>query len=364
MRPQFAFAVLHVLLILGASLASGHAHSSGPERDVVVTSGKWALLVGTEAYDDPTIIDLRFADDDAKAMGKTLIDSGDWAPDHVVVMTPDQDNPVLHPTNANIRAQLARLAQIEHADTVLFYFSGHGAAVGEGHDMVNLLFPQDARWDSPVDTALPLPWLLQRLRQIDAPRLYVVLDSCRSEIVEGTKAPAQAWDLDALVVPQGVQVLFSTRPGQKSCEDERVGLGSMTRYLVEGLQGDADGATGNAPDNWVDTGEVYARMVDRMSQTVTPCGVQVPTRAGEWDHEFNLLRTRRPPTADEPCAASNERLRLQIEIALDAYIRGDGDGFRRASTIAACRLRGLTERISKDNAANWHLLEAVRSLHY
>jgi hypothetical protein len=103
----------------------------------------YAIVVGSNSG-GPGQTDLRYAEDDARRVGKLLTDLGGYQADHVDI--------VVHPTPDQLRARIAKLAdklaadeQAGRATRVLFYYSGHAKA-----SAVNL-----------VSDELPLPVLRQ-----------------------------------------------------------------------------------------------------------------------------------------------------------------------------------------------------------
>lgn len=78
-------------------------------------------------------------------------------------------------------------------DTAVFYFSGHGARVGEGASAINYLITYDARISALQSTAISSAELTGALNAIRAGRLVVLMDACHAG---GTGNPKGELDPD------------------------------------------------------------------------------------------------------------------------------------------------------------------------
>lgn len=134
-------------------------------------------------------------------------------------------------TAANVRRQLARLADAGPADTAVFHFSGNEMQY-PGEDGYYLC-PADGRL-ADRGSLVPLAEVYAALAKSAARVKLVVVDSCRPR--EGlkersAKAPAAP--------PAGVGVVWACSGGQEALESEADG-GVLTHALVVGLRGPAD----------------------------------------------------------------------------------------------------------------------------
>ena len=84
-------------------------------------------------------------------------------------------------TLANIRTALDALASdAARHDSVIIFFSGHGARLGTSATPESVLLPVEFNPANPGPTSLPEAEFSTRLRQIPARRLLVLIDACHS----------------------------------------------------------------------------------------------------------------------------------------------------------------------------------------
>ncbi|HUS28029.1 MAG TPA: caspase family protein [Kofleriaceae bacterium] len=224
---------MRLVCFLLATLAFGAVASAD---DGIAT---YAIVVGSNAG-GPGQTDLRYAEDDARRVGKLLTELGGYQVDQVDI--------VVHPTPDELRARINKLAEKLAADEkagrptrVLFYYSGHAKA-----SAVNL-----------GKEELPLPELRQKLFELPSKLTVVVLDACQSGAFSRVKGAAPAADfsfnsrqqLDAT----GVAVLASSSGSELSQESEQLKSSYFTHHLLVGLRGAGD----NNGDGQVTVDEAY-----------------------------------------------------------------------------------------------------------
>lgn len=230
-----------------------------PEAVVAETSRprKLALVVGVDAFLDPSWRPLRFAGIDAEAMGAALEGF-----DEVVVLRGAEAT-----TRAKVLEALHRLLGMAQAkgDVVVVYFSTHGTlARPPGGALERYLVMADSRGAELPATALPVKAVLAAVQNARAARTLVVLDACysgegKSQLdasltseLQRLKAPFWAEPLES--VSEATVVLSASAWGEPALEDDALGHGVFTHFLLEGLaKGDAnrDGAvTATEAHDW------------------------------------------------------------------------------------------------------------------
>lgn len=330
---------------------------TGPEPSL----GRWALLVGVDQYADETITSLRFPARDARRLAEVLITQGGYPPEQVLLMTPDQLDPAMLPTRANVLAQLKRLQTVRGGDTALLFFSGHGAASQGEDDRQNYLFPMDARLSVPEDTAISVEHVIGAAEAMRGfPRRVLLLDACRNELSNTQKAIAPTMTSAAYRGPRGTQVIFSTEFGQYSFEHAELGMGAFSYFLARALSGEADGVMDHLPDGEVTFSELFEYLDAQMTSLDPP---QRPMMAGE--HRGDLVVAQVAPVfepSESGCPMDDDALLALTEEALGAFEALGGAALLRGRAAVQEALRCLNEPMSSKTALQLHHLEALRAL--
>lgn len=218
---------------------------------------QWAVVVGVGDYQDPGIRDLRFSEADAQALYEFLLDpeGGGFPEDHVRLLLGSEA------TQQAIRAAFGWLIEAAgEDDLVVFYFSGHGSYDtdfnGDEEDGFDeYLVPYDAKPDNLYGTAVRDDEIGDWLSSLASRCVLLVLDTCFSggamRTVRGFDNPARRAGPGNRVftdlVGEGRLFLASSQEGEPSYEDEGLGHGVFTYFLLKGLgregapEADADG---------------------------------------------------------------------------------------------------------------------------
>jgi uncharacterized caspase-like protein len=198
-----------------------------------------ALLVGIDAYTDPLLPDLRHAAADATALGEVLRQP-DAGFDEVLVLADADGTP-----RSRVFEGLRRLAAtVQRDDELVVFFAGHGTRVPVDGGEHRFLLPSDARTTDLVGSAIDLEDLLDYVLTLPPLRKGVIVDACfdgggRSVTRPGLRGfPAAALHEDEARLTRlgpGDAQLFATTPGRPSLEDDTLGHGVYTWYLLEAL---------------------------------------------------------------------------------------------------------------------------------
>ena len=179
----------------------------------------WAVVIGVDTYPSP-FQSLKYAADDAKAIAQVLQDAGV----NVTLMTPDS---LIQPTKANVIAQLQRHAQLEAADLLTVYLSGHGEDV----DGTGYFLPMDVT-DPLMDSGLSLENLFVILNRANAKHRFVIVDACRV-------APKAHFVAALSRYSEESNIIFTAcDSNQWAPEVPRLKHGLFTYFLLKGLGGD------------------------------------------------------------------------------------------------------------------------------
>ena len=137
-------------------------------------------------------------------------------------------------------------------DTVLIYYSGHGAPEGDETYWVTY----DADIDDLYTTALNNNKISDMLNGVQAKRVITLLDSCYSAATvnrkDKTRSPPIEIPLEKFA-GEGRVTISASNGKQLSLELKEYENGVFTYYLLEGLKGEAD----VDKDGFVDVGEIW-----------------------------------------------------------------------------------------------------------
>lgn len=235
---------------------------------------RYALIVGVDDYDNNNLIKpLLAAGEDAFWVADALVVAGGYLRGNVFVLASKYGE---KPTCGHIRQKLELLASKAHAgDTVLFYYSGHGAELKQGpYKGVKIeggtyLLPSDTNPRNVLtfmQTALSTTEIKRLLTDIHAGNLILAFDMCRSDPLDvhrgvdpgaGSITDRQVRDLvltpsdragnDGVTAPPTqVITFFACSSGQLSYECRAKKRGYFSLAFERGLRGEArDPATGN-----------------------------------------------------------------------------------------------------------------------
>ena len=227
-----------------------------------------ALVVGVGRYPALTgLTSLKHAEAGAHALARTLIESGSFAPEDVVLMTSDSPDPALVPTMANLSNQLRKLEDEQGVDLVVMYFSGYMSALGSGPDRENYLLLEDFDPDLYSQSAIGVGDVVASAEATGAKSRVLIFDTSRTAGVRQGADPDLVWDRLTYETSADTRILFGAAFGAPSEEDPESGQGVFTTHLLEALQGDADGYGGSGPmDGFVSVGEAYAYVLDGLTK--------------------------------------------------------------------------------------------------
>jgi metacaspase-1 len=137
-------------------------------------------------------------------------------------------------------------ADTRPGDTVVVYFSGHGAQRLSGPDIGTYLCPPEFESSQPRETGIEAEELSELLKQIPAERLLVLVDACHSGAaarIKGFAEDVTKWafggpKLEALAQGKG-RVIISASAADEYSNILGIHRNSLfTHFLLKGLQGD------------------------------------------------------------------------------------------------------------------------------
>jgi hypothetical protein len=205
------------------------ALSSIPQVKVEGDGVGMALIVGIGNYD--ILGPLANCREDAIGVYQTLTTRG-YAPGRVVLLTDTAEEPEKKATYTNIKRRIKQVCEFTTPkDSLVIYFAGHGTTIdGEGY-----LVPQDGD-EKDRENSISVAKLQKQMQDCKAGRKLLVLDACHS----GSATRGVTGIAPSLKVV-GVHVMASCAEKELSHPDQDSNHGIFTRYLLEGMDGKADG---------------------------------------------------------------------------------------------------------------------------
>jgi len=226
-------------LAMAVALAGGATWAAGQGAVPPAAPPSVAVVIGSN-HGGPGQSELRFAEDDARAVVALLTGLGGYRPDQVQLLL----RPTLAQAQQALDALAARALQAARGGgpvQALFYYSGHARA-----NALNL-----------GGEEFPLDALRARLQALPAAVTVVLLDACQSGAISRVKGAEPTADFSFNSVNRldsaGIAVMASSSGTELSQESEALRSSFFTHHLLVGLRGagDADG------DGRVTLGEAY-----------------------------------------------------------------------------------------------------------
>ena len=251
---------------------------------------KWAIVIGVNKFKDKSIPTLKYATNDAKDFAKFLIEKGNFARDHVLLLL-DKDA-----TKHNIMANLADTWLPERVlpdDLVVIYASTHGSPkeIDRGGD--NFLVAHDTKKSELFTTGIMLQDLAPTIKQrTHCDRVVLILDACNSGAAKvGGKGLFRSTNFDVnALAGKGQIVISSSDADQRSWESKRYKNGVFTRSLIEVLSKEKESNNGHLE-------EAFDKLKDSVQSEVKfdRKAFQTPVMHSEWEGE--PLRLTAKPVA-------------------------------------------------------------------
>ena len=328
--------ILRLAVLFGLILASEKAWSQTlvPRPDPRYTVGvdhnshRWALLVGVQRYSrEPEV---PFAEDDVELIRNTLVTSGDFNIDNILVLSDGQKQRHHQPTLDNMNVQIPRwLGNIGREDSLIVYFAGHGHVDDAG---TGYLCPVEFDRSNPKNTGFSLARMQELLVGCPAREKVLVLDCCHASAARAISLRAKI-NGEKLIAPfqktSGLVTLASCDVDELSYEDKSGGHGVFTAQVAKALRGGADFNR----DSVVDTEELFAFCSERVPALVHKQhnADQHPKRFPEGAKAVGIARTQFSPSVEQ-LVARKENGVFRIECLTDQIWAVRGTAFAIANT--------------------------------
>jgi hypothetical protein len=197
-----------------------------PQRD------RWAVVIGTQAYEDAVLSPLKTANDDARLVHRILIQRAAFAEDRCTLLI-----------DADKAAWQKQIAETLQATTepmqAVVWIAGH-AYVGDDDKVY--LAARDFQFDRMAETGLPLDWLAEQLNACPAEEKLLMLDISPSGMSrDQERRVAGEQIISKLTVPlESTAVILPYSAGEHSLQLADRPHSRFAWTVAEGLRGSAD----------------------------------------------------------------------------------------------------------------------------
>jgi len=226
---------------LGAS--SGHARPAEEKLDLRPIMDKWAVVIGIDKFQNNSIPRLQYPSKDARDFAKFLVEKGNFAADHVLLLTNEQA------TLGKIKEVIGDSWLPQRArkdDLVLVYASTHGSPKEIDVAGDNFLVVYDTDPMKLFSTGIRFADLAPTIKErTSCDRVVLLLDACSSGAANvGGKGMIRTGNFDvAALAGEGQIVISSSAADQRSFESKRYENGVFTKQLIASLQANGSRTT-------------------------------------------------------------------------------------------------------------------------
>ena len=212
-------------------------------------------------------------------------------------------------TLTRIRTALDSVAKTSGpGDTVVIFFSGHGAIIGDPADPESALLPVEWNGRTPETTSLSETEFSSALRRISAQRLLVLIDACHSGGAGSFKSagtgesPALGYNeksLGRLAQGTGRVLIASSRADETSLVLPNAPNSVFTSKLLDALRGQGR----KSGDGVIRVFEIFNHVAQMVKRAVP--GRQHPIfKASDLEDNFPIALDRGGVKSDAPAVAS------------------------------------------------------------
>jgi hypothetical protein len=222
--------------------------------------GQYAVVIGNRSYERlPRSVT---SYNDADAVYAFLTERLGFRPDNIIDLRDAKkaDFERVFGAEPGIDGELARRVEAKPDTKIVVYYSGHGAT--DETQTETYLLPVDAEPYREAVGGYKLATLYANLAKLKANSVLVLLETEYGPDHGAYVLPPNLPETAKSALPQdqlpGLTVLAATDRGQRSLPDVTYDIGLFTRYVIEGLAGDADLPPIGNGNGTLDTAEIYA----------------------------------------------------------------------------------------------------------
>lgn len=283
------------------STASPVSTEAKPIRD------KWAVVIGIDRFKDKSIPQLKYSAKDAKDFANFLVEKGNFAKDHVKLLTNEQA------TERNILNIVGDKWLPRRAlpnDLIVIFISSHGSPKELDRRGANYLVAHDTLKDELYTSGIKLEDLGPDIQdRTQCNRVVLLLDACNSGAAKaGGKGLYRSQNFNVAEISQkageGLVVISSSDANQKSWESTRYKNSVFTKQLIATL---SDEEKNTRIEN------VYSDLKEKVEQEVKfdRKVLQTPVMSSKW-RGLPLKVTCKPAKPRTIPDSEDEKLRIPV----------------------------------------------------
>ncbi|HEY8267433.1 MAG TPA: caspase family protein [Xanthobacteraceae bacterium] len=218
---------------------------------VIIGNRNYAMLPASET-----------SQNDASAIYAFLSEHLGYRPDNIIDVRDAKkaDLEKLFGAEPALDGELARLVESQPNAKVLVYYSGHGAT--DAAQTESYLLPVDVESYREEIGGYKISTLYANLARLNAKSVLVLLETDYGRDHGPLVLPPNLPETLNTVLPRAplpsLTVLAASDRGQRTLTDVTYDIGLFTRYLIEGLAGNADLPPIGNGDGELDSAEIYA----------------------------------------------------------------------------------------------------------
>lgn len=222
--------MLRWLVMIAALAFSFAAFAQEEERE----EQRFALLIGNEAYGTPGLSVLENPIEDVGRIREALL-IANFPRENIIELTDVGEAETLRAIR-KFEADLKASKDAGFDPVGFFYYSGHGAALDKpGGGRENYLIPtgEDIQWAEDLEAfGVPLGDQIDRLANVGAKAVFVVVDACRNTLNYQRKKGMPTKGLERTSRAGGMLIAFSSRDGGFA-EDDEVYSKELSKQLTK-----------------------------------------------------------------------------------------------------------------------------------
>lgn len=233
-----------------------------------VSNDRWAVIIGTEGFNDRSLSPLPYGISNAQQFHQTLTTRYSFNKDRVML--------VLDGAKSDIEVGLQQILGSANKQTqVIVYVVTHGYASEDGNVY---LAGTDFNFDQMAQTGVSLTWLLKQLESCSSEDKILLLDATHDgKGKDMSQQPSSKTMLDKVKIPLvGTAVIGNTDDGQRGHWLERERLGVFASTLIDAYGGAAD----DDRDVYITADELMGYLNKAMPRKAPPGETQTPVRMG------------------------------------------------------------------------------------